>query len=260
VALDDTLLDELADLTAEVRSLVDALAAAGLREVDQVQGGPAWALEAPGPAPKAAPPDPAVPNAWARLGSGGDPGTRLDALRTRAEACTRCPLAEGRLHVVFGEGDPRARLAVVGEGPGAEEDASGRPFVGEAGRMLDRMLANVLGLHREHAYIANVVKCRPPGNRDPEPAEVEACRSYLEEQLQIVRPRLILALGRHAAQFLLQSDQGIKALRGRWGTWRGIPVMPTFHPAYLLRTPGDKRLTLQDLTAVKERLDALGEG
>ncbi len=268
------LLDELADLTAEVRSIADALAGAGVREVEPAGSGPAWptvaAAEPATPASpvqaapadrpvRGAPVDPAASSAWSRLGVGGDPEARLLALRGAAEACTRCPLAEGRRHVVFGEGDPRARIVVVGEGPGAEEDESGRPFVGEAGQMLDRMLTRVLEIPRAQVYIANVIKCRPPGNRDPAPAEVEACRGYLEEQLAIVRPRLVLALGRHAARLLLGSEQGIKALRGRWGAWRGIPVMPTFHPAYLLRVPADKVLTLQDLRALKQRLDAPGE-
>ncbi|MBN1337404.1 MAG: uracil-DNA glycosylase [Deltaproteobacteria bacterium] len=262
----DALLDELADLTDEVRSLVEALARSGHREVEKGTGDPAWPSAGSAPAPRRGSSHPPGPRpaplasdedaegAWSRFGGTGDPAARLEALRQRVEACTRCPLASTRRHVVFGEGQPGAILAVVGEGPGAEEDATGRPFVGEAGQMLDRMLTRVLEMKREQVYIANVVKCRPPGNRDPTPAELETCRGYLEEQLAIVRPRCLLALGRHASRFLLQSEQGIKTLRGTWGAWHGIPVMPTFHPAYLLRNPADKMLTFQDLKVLKARL------
>jgi uracil-DNA glycosylase family 4 len=155
-------------------------------------------------------------------------------------------------------GDPRSRLVIVGEAPGFHEDQQGEPFVGPAGEMLDRMIENVLGSSRESVYIMNVLKCRPPENRDPEPGEVAACREFFDAQLNVIRPKAILALGRYAAQSLLDSTRGIKALRGQWGDYRGIPVMPTFHPAYLLRQPQDKRLTLEDLLALKRRLASEG--
>jgi len=178
----------------------------------------------------------------------------LESLSREAAGCTRCRLAEQRRSVVFGEGDPRAPLMFVGEGPGAEEDRTGRPFVGQAGALLDAMIF-ALGLERRQVYIANVVKCRPPGNRDPQDDEVAACAPYLDRQIALIRPRVIVALGKPAARRLLGSSAPISALRGRWGSHLGIPVLPTFHPAYLLRTPLAKREVWQDLKAVRRRLD-----
>jgi uracil-DNA glycosylase family 4 len=214
------------------------------------------------PRPRGLPPRreaPDRPNRWQGYGQRADPEQAMAALREKLGDCELCPvLARGRTNIVFGVGNPRARLVVVGEAPGFHEDQQGEPFVGPAGQMLDRMLANVVGLPRERVYIMNVLKCRPPDNRDPEPAEVAACRPFLDAQLNIVRPAAILALGRYATQSLLDSPRGIKALRGRWASYRGIAVMPTFHPAYLLRQPQDKRLTLQDLLALKQHLEQQG--
>jgi DNA polymerase len=155
---------------------------------------------------------------------------------------------------VPGEGNPSARLVVVGEAPGADEDASGRPFVGRAGQVLTRMLA-AIGLAREEVFIANVLKCRPPGNRSPGPDEVAACRPYLVEQLAALRPELILALGTHAVRALLATERGISSLRGRFTrTPEGTLVMPTFHPAYLLRNPAAKREVWEDLKKVAAHL------
>ena len=160
---------------------------------------------------------------------------------------------------MFGIGDPSADLVIVGEGPGAKEDEQGVPFIGPAGQMLDRMLQHVLGLRREQVYILNVVKCRPPRNRTPQPDEIAACRPFLIKQLEAIEPRVVLAMGRPATQTLLDTQRGIKAMRGRWQLWRGAtPLMPTFHPAYLLRQPQDKRLTFEDLKAVRVRYDELG--
>lgn len=181
------------------------------------------------------------------------PGT-LEGVRTELGDCTRCGLCAGRNNIVFGVGNPAARLLVVGEGPGEQEDKQGEPFVGPAGEMLDRMLQNVLGLGRGDVYICNVVKCRPPGNRAPAPGEVAACLPFLEAQIQAVAPDVLLVLGAVALKALFNDEGGIKRARGSWRTWRGIATMPTFHPAYLLRTPADKRLVFDDLKAVRDRL------
>ena len=163
--------------------------------------------------------------------------------------------------MVFGVGDPAARLVVIGEAPGAREDALGEPFVGRAGEMLAKMLENVLGLPRSRVYILNVVKCRPPDNRDPQPDEIEACVPFLRRQIESIDPAVMLVVGRVAAQTLLETQQGIRTLRGTWKRYQGrIPMMATFHPAYLLRQPADKRKTLEDLLAVKARLDELSAG
>ena len=177
----------------------------------------------------------------------------LEALRAYLDGCTRCGLAAGRKHIVFGEGDPHARLMFVGEGPGRNEDETGRPFVGQAGKLLDAMI-EAMGMAREAVYIANVVKCRPPGNRDPLEDEVAACAPFLDRQIDLIRPAVIVCLGKPSAHRLLGTNRPLKALRGRWHQYRGIPVRVTYHPAYLLRTPRDKRLAWDDLKAVRARL------
>jgi uracil-DNA glycosylase len=159
---------------------------------------------------------------------------RWEALRQRALACTNCPLHRGRKTVVFGEGPCPARLVFVGEGPGADEDRTGRPFVGKAGQLLDKIIG-AMGFKREEVYIANVVKCRPPENRTPLPDETAACWPFLEEQLTLLEPKAIVALGSPAAKTLLKTSSGIMSLRGRWQLYRGIRVMPTYHPAFVLR-------------------------
>ncbi len=185
-----------------------------------------------------------------RQGAGN---SELTALATEAAACQRCPLAEGRRTVVFGSGDPCARLMLVGEAPGAQEDAKGLPFVGAAGQLLDKILA-AIGLGRDEVYVANVVKCRPPENRDPTPEEVAACRPYLERQIELVGPELLVALGRVAAQTLLGNAAPIAQLRGRWHELAGIPLRVTYHPAALLRAPELKRPTWEDMQQVRDRL------
>jgi uracil-DNA glycosylase family 4 len=157
-------------------------------------------------------------------------------LEREASACTRCPLAEGRTNVVFGVGDPRADLMFVGEGPGRDEDLKGEPFVGRSGQLLDRVLVEELGIGRDRVYIANVVKCRPPGNRDPHPAEVASCRPYLERQIELIEPRVIVTLGNFATRLLLDADQGIKQLRGRAYPYGTAMIVPTFHPSFVLRS------------------------
>lgn len=175
-----------------------------------------------------------------------------DDLRQMALTCRNCHLAAARQNVVFGEGDPHARLMFIGEGPGAEEDASGRPFVGAAGQLLDKMIA-AMHLSREEVYIANVVKCRPPGNRVPGEDEAAACLGYLERQIELIKPEVIVLLGGTALHFLLKID-GISRLRGRWQEYKNIAVMPTFHPAFLLRKPEAKREAWHDLKLVMAKL------
>ena len=171
-------------------------------------------------------------------------------MSTAVAACSRCVLAAGRETTVFGEGSHTPRLVIVGEAPGAEEDRSGRPFVGPAGQLLTKMLA-AIGLAREDVYICNLLKCRPPGNRNPRPEEVAACKPFLREQLRLLDAPLILALGSPAARELLQTSRGIMSLRGRFSkTPEGYRVMPTFHPAYLLRRPEAKRDVWSDLKKV----------
>jgi len=168
------------------------------------------------------------------------PGT-LEELRKSIGDCGDCKLMESRNRLVFGEGNPRARLVFVGEGPGREEDKAGRPFVGEAGKLLTRIIEKGMGLSREDVYICNVVKCRPPNNRDPERDEIKACSRFLRQQLSIIRPEIICVLGRIAGQELLGKDFRITRDRGKWYSFMDIPVMPTFHPAYIVRNPSRER-------------------
>ncbi len=185
-----------------------------------------------------------------------DPARGLAEIREELGECTRCRLHQGRTHIVFGVGNPRARMMFVGEGPGADEDAQGEPFVGRAGQKLNEMI-RAIGLRREEVYIANVVKCRPPENRAPLPDEIATCAPFLFAQIEAIRPKVIVALGGPAAQTLLGTREGITRIRGRWHAFRGIPVMPTFHPAYLLRqyTPENRRKVWEDLKAARARMD-----
>lgn len=177
----------------------------------------------------------------------------LAALAEQVAGCRQCKLCTTRTQTVFASGDPRSRLMLVGEGPGAEEDKQGLPFVGAAGELLNKILA-AIGLPRDAVYVANIVKCRPPGNRDPEPDETRACRSYLERQIDLVQPAVLVALGRIAAQELLGTDASLSRLRGDWHEVRGIPVRVTYHPAALLRNPAWKRPTWEDMQLVRDRL------
>jgi len=181
----------------------------------------------------------------------------LDAVRQALGRCTRCPLHEKRTNIVFGVGNPQARLLFIGEGPGANEDAQGIPFVGAAGELLTRIIG-AMGLQRDEVYIANIVKCRPPGNRDPLPAEVAQCEPFLLDQITVIQPEVIVTLGRIAAHALLKITTPITRLRGHWQEYRGVPVMPTLHPAYLLRTPAAKRFVWDDMQEVMRRLGLRG--
>lgn len=250
--------EELLELVAATRALAEAERARGVRAV---------AVDSPLPAPTAPEPsaDPPSLGEWAALAAparqaaGDEVGAQgLRRIRDDLGDCQRCPLGRGRRTLVFGVGDPEADLVVVGEAPGYQEDQTGEPFVGPAGQMLDRMLLNVLGLARQQVYILNVVKCRPPNNRKPAPVEIDTCLPYLERQVLAVRPKLLLVLGSVAYRALFASDQGITRARGRWVDYRGVPALPTFHPAYLLRKPEEKRKTFDDLLALKARYDELG--
>jgi len=228
-----TLPTDLDTLRAEARLWVAWARGAGGRWLPAEEAPPAAKDTAAPPAP-----DPV------------DQDRRLEAMAAEVAACSRCVLAAGRTCTVFGEGSHQPRLVVVGEAPGAEEDRSGRPFVGPAGQLLTRMLA-AIGLAREDVFICNLLKCRPPGNRNPRPEEVAACKPFLREQLRLLAPPLILALGSPAARELLQTRRGIMSLRGRFSkTPEGYRVMPTFHPAYLLRKPEAKREVWGDLKKV----------
>ncbi len=179
----------------------------------------------------------------------------LVKLRENVLRCTRCDeLVRNRHTVVFGSGNPRAQLVFVGEAPGAEEDRQGLPFVGAAGQLLTKMIESI-GLKRQEVFIANVLKCRPPGNRPPKPLEIENCEPYLAKQLELIKPKLICALGTFAAQTLLKTSASISSLRGKVFNYRGINVLCTFHPAYLLRNPAEKRKAWEDLKKLKAMLD-----
>jgi uracil-DNA glycosylase len=183
------------------------------------------------------------------------PRPTLDEVRARLGDCTRCPLSAGRNTIVFGDGNPEAEILFVGEGPGAEEDKRGLPFVGRAGELLTRMIERGMGIPRAQVYICNIVKCRPPQNREPMPNEIAACRPFLDEQIDAVAPKVIVALGRPATGLLLGRDVSITRVRGVWHEYRGTPLMPTFHPAFILRqyTEENRRLVWQDLKAALAR-------
>jgi DNA polymerase len=186
--------------------------------------------------------------------------TRLALIAEEVRGCTRCGLHEQRNQTVFARGNPFAELCFVGEGPGADEDRLGEPFVGAAGQLLDRMIA-AMGYHRDEVYICNVVKCRPPNNRKPEPVEMASCMPYLTQQLALVQPKVIVALGATAMQGMMGTTEGITRMRGKWKLYKGsIPVMPTFHPAYLLRQPAAKRDVWSDLQQVMKHLGKLPAG
>jgi uracil-DNA glycosylase family 4 len=197
---------------------------------------------------------PAVGSRSSRARTSGDPAALLLPVAQEVASCRKCGLGATRTQTVFSDGSPEARILFVGEAPGADEDAQGVPFVGRAGQLLTRMIEDGMGIPRQDVYICNVLKCRPPENRNPEPSEISACRGYLETQIETIRPEVIVALGKFAAQFLLETEEGIMRLRGKWGDYRGIPVMPTFHPSFLLRQPEKKREAWEDLLRVLERL------
>ena len=233
-------------MSSPLRELLANLECRGRLGFGLVDGGPAElaaiaAKLAPDPAAKTG-----LPAATAQYAS-------LDDIHSRMGQCKKCPLHRGRTNIVFGQGPDNARVMFIGEAPGAQEDKQGVPFVGPAGHLLDRMLQAV-GLHRSQIYITNIVKCRPPGNRDPEAIEAAACRPYLDAQVEALGPEVICTLGRPAAQAVLDSKAPISAMRGNWHQAWGLPLLPTFHPAYLLRSPQHKAEAYQDLKALVRKL------
>ena len=186
-----------------------------------------------------------------------------EELRLKVEQCRKCGLCEKRHNIVFGEGPvENCRVVIVGEGPGADEDVTGKPFVGKAGMLLTSILENGGGIKRDTLYITNIVKCRPPENRNPERKETEACSEFLEAQLSLLHPDIVVTLGNISTQWLLKTSKGITSLRGQWLDWRGIKLFPMFHPSYLLRNDSraegsPKYLTWQDVRALKARIDSL---
>jgi DNA polymerase len=179
--------------------------------------------------------------------------TLLGELEAIASVCVKCNLAKTRTQVVYGAGNPNADLMFIGEAPGRDEDEQGKPFVGRAGQLLTDII-KAMKLTRDDVYIANVIKCRPPENRNPEPDELEACRPYIRQQVEIIQPRVIVTLGKFALQSLLEKSYGITAVRGKWLEYQGVKVMPTYHPAYLLRTPAAKKDVWEDMKLVMAEL------
>ena len=234
----ENLEEELAAAVSELRSY---LSWAG-------EGGPVMVSLPPTPAPTSPSPSPSTSIPMGKL-----PIVSLDDVRARMGECTLCKLHKGRHTIVFGVGNPEARLMFVGEAPGEDEDLKGEPFVGKAGQLLTKMI-EAMGLRREDVYICNTVKCRPPNNRNPEPDELAACEPFLKGQLASVKPEVIVTLGKFAAQALLREQMPITRLRGQWREYEGIPVMPTFHPAYLLRSPQEKTKVWEDLQSVMKKL------
>ncbi len=207
--------------------------------------------------PLSAPAAAAAPVAAPARAAGVSGADALRVIREDLGECTRCKLSDGRSNIVYGVGNPEASLVFVGEAPGADEDRTGEPFVGAAGQLLTKMI-EAMGFAREDVYICNIIKCRPPGNRNPEPDEIASCEPFLKAQLDAIRPRMIVGLGKFAVQTLLRKEVPISKVRGAWQTYEGIPMMPTFHPAFLLSNPSAKREVWADLKLVMGELDRLG--
>lgn len=179
---------------------------------------------------------------------------KLKEIEKIVKSCTKCPLHIKRKQAVFADGNPDSPLMFIGEAPGEEEDLQGLPFVGRAGQLLNKMIKK-MGLERNDVYITNIVKCRPEGNRDPQPEEIEKCAPYLLEQIDLIKPKVIVTLGRFSGGFLTKMKEGIKKYRGKWFEFKGIPLMPTFHPSYLLRNPQDRWLVWDDMKKVLKKLN-----
>jgi uracil-DNA glycosylase family 4 len=233
----------------------------GISPVWRLRDAPQVAADAVAPAAVLAAREPDAPVMTAAVARSGDPGpvSGMDwpALKACVANCTACALHAKRNKTVFGVGDENADWLFVGEGPGADEDAQGEPFVGQAGKLLDNMLAAIALKREANVYIANIVKCRPPGNRNPQPEEAEACGAYLQRQIELIQPKLIIALGKVAAVKLLGRDASIASLRGQQHAYRGIPLLVTYHPAYLLRTLSDKSKAWEDLCFAVETMQRL---
>ncbi len=268
-------IDEARELVASAAALVRELAEEGVAGFERLAApaaipdrpqspGPSPAASAvssapassraPAPRHDASPPPAARPTSTPQVLISGTRPT-LNGIRAELGDCRRCGLCEGRNTIVFGDGNPQAELLFIGEGPGEQEDRTGLPFVGRAGELLTQMIEKGMGLRRSDVYICNIVKCRPPNNRTPLPPEVSACRTFLDGQIEAVAPKVIVTLGKPAASLLLDREIAITRLRGTWQVYRGIPLMPTLHPAYVLRqyTPENRRAVWQDLRAALDR-------
>ena len=251
----DNTANKLADCLERLRWILWGFRAAGIQDwkyCPQQSGGK---IQGPAAAPEVAEKseksDPVLvrPGVFARAQTASEAAEKLAGISSELAGCTKCRLHSGRNNLVFGEGSAKSGLVFVGEGPGFDEDRQGRPFVGRAGKLLDKMILAV-GFEREEVYICNVVKCRPPENRAPLPDETAACSPFLFRQIEALAPKVICALGVSAAQTLLGSTRPISQLRGRIQFWRGIPLICTYHPAYLLRSPSQKAAAWQDLKEV----------
>lgn len=229
---------------AAARSAASPPAVAAAEPVARADSAPAES------APKEASSAETKPDAAAAGAPDGDSATALSALRDEVLPCTSCKLHADRTNLVFGEGSPTARVMFIGEAPGRVEDQTGRPFVGPSGQLLEKIIENAMGMKRKDVFIANINKCRPPGNRDPEPDEIAACLPHLRRQVALIRPEVIVTLGRVALCNLLGVDQPMRVMRGQTLSYEGTPVVPTWHPAYLLRTPSAKRDTWDDIKRV----------
>ncbi len=250
---------ELLDILADVRAHLEYQRTLGVRQIAvplvEDAATPAAPVSPPrvtAPVPASVPPPskqpaPPLPDRVSACGS-------LDAVRNEIGECTRCKLFKDRKTIVFGEGDPKASIVFVGEGPGFEEDQQGRPFVGAAGQLLTDIIEKGMKIKRAEVYICNIVKCRPPGNRNPEPDEVAACIGFVKQQIAVISPKVIVTLGNVPTQNLLGTKEGITRMRGKWLEYEGIPVMPTFHPSYLLRSPGEKKWVWEDIQLVMKKL------
>ncbi len=236
----------VAEFASELRASLLALQEDGVDVLPRAQPGPRTAE--PSVAPRETAPA-------ARSADASGKAAALAAVRADLGDCRRCPLSEKRRNIVFGEGNPEAPVVFVGEGPGADEDRTGRPFVGRAGELLTRMI-EALEWTRDDVYICNIVKCRPPQNRDPRPEEVATCRPFLDQQLSVIQPQVIVTLGKPATSTLLGRNVAITKLRGIWQDWNGVPLMPTLHPAYVLRqyTRETRQAVWDDLRAVRDRV------
>ena len=243
--------DELKALTREARVMLEREVGRGRERVVFAETLPLPGFEPPKPIPAFAPPPPAAVSFAPR----GDLPDDLGTLARMVSECRKCGLCGMRTHTVFADGSTKAKLVFIGEAPGRDEDLRGLPFVGRAGQLLDKMIA-AIDLRREDVYICNVLKCRPPENRTPAPDEVEQCLPYLEQQLALLQPALICALGLSAVQALLKTKSSMASLRGRLFEYRGIPLIPTYHPAALLRNPGLKREAWEDMQRVRDTLKA----
>ncbi len=253
--MDDTR-KEFLDIVTDVRAHLEHLQALGIRAIEAGSA----VTDAPLPQASSAVPPAAAPGPAPAAGIAPAPAPAaasaggLEDIRAGMGDCRRCKLFKGRKTIVFGEGSGNAAVVFVGEGPGFEEDQQGRPFVGAAGQLLTDIIEKGMRLRRPEVYICNIVKCRPPNNRNPEPDEVDACIGFVKQQIAAIRPKVIVTLGNVPTQNLLGTKDGITRLRGKWQEYEGIPVMPTFHPSYLLRSPSAKKEVWIDIKMVMRKL------